>query len=138
MLKFSHVFCVIVIFIVFLFYLSFVDKVAVDSEKFDTYYQHDAGAVDIMDSKLDQNFASELKYNWNKKDKFGYNVYDKLYDKDVFYRNRAAAYPYDYDLKFTTRPLYDLSHAAAVDMVEPQTYTTFRDNVITLQQKNKW
>lgn len=132
MVKAVHVFLVVVLFILFLF---FINK---KSEKFDTYYQHDAGASEILDLTLDNDLSSTLKYNWSKRDKFGNNIYDHVYAGETFTRNFPTVFPTDYDTKFTTLDSYSITNESARKMLEPQTYTRFNGQNIFLQQKNTW
>lgn len=136
MFTFLH-FAVVVVLVLFILYVVSTKK-QTTQENFDTYYQHDAGAAKVLDSPLNRDFSSYIRYNWAQRDQWGYNMYDKMYDNDVIERNSGRLYPHDYDTKFTTRAAYDMPMEAARDMKDPQTAIIVGPNLITLQQKNRW
>jgi hypothetical protein len=68
---------------------------AANHEKFDTYFNHDFAASEIYEDPNVERAALYAKYAWSERDRAGFNVYDRAYDRlQGALAGRDYEYPY--------------------------------------------
>lgn len=116
----SFLFAVVIVIIIVIF-LLYLNK----TEYFDTYFNHDIGAAEILNKPVKQ--ASEwAKYHWNDRDRDGYSIYDKYYTRLMDEKNQNSIYDYN---NYSKQDIENFADPKPV-------YTTFRGEKIFLSQKN--
>ena len=123
--------CLLLIALVMVVFLIISYYIGQNQEYFDTYFNHDIGASDVIEQETGlpspvNSSAMRTKYHWNDRDKQGLSIYDKYYEGELIKKSTTP------DPGFNSFNFKDY-----MDNRDPEpVFTNFMGEEIHLSQKN--